>query len=161
MLYVWCIVGYARWVHYLIASINSFIAPHDFEINRHSVFCCSINKNIERPGFYTKGRSLVKSNLICPSDKLNWQPGCPVLTINIQSNAVITRSNIVRYYINNYRNWSRISVRCLIHKRLGALWGVFCEYLWENWPRYNGTALYKEIFVSAKEMALRTTCQKT
>ena len=25
---------------------------------------------------------------------------------------------------------------------MGELWGVFCEYLWENWPRYNGTALY-------------------
>ena len=24
----------------------------------------------------------------------------------------------------------------------GELWGVFCEYLWEKWPRYNGTALY-------------------
>ena len=24
----------------------------------------------------------------------------------------------------------------------GELWGVFCEYLWQNWPRYNGTALY-------------------
>ena len=24
----------------------------------------------------------------------------------------------------------------------GDLWGVFCEYLWKNWPRYNGTALY-------------------
>ena len=24
----------------------------------------------------------------------------------------------------------------------GELWGVFCEYLWENQPRYNGTALY-------------------
>ena len=23
----------------------------------------------------------------------------------------------------------------------GELWGVFCEYLWENWPRYHGTAL--------------------
>ena len=30
-------------------------------------------------GFYTKARPLVKSNLICPSDKLGWQPGCPVL----------------------------------------------------------------------------------
>ena len=29
-------------------------------------------------GFYTKGRPLVKSNLFCPSDKLSWQPGCPV-----------------------------------------------------------------------------------
>ena len=24
----------------------------------------------------------------------------------------------------------------------GELWGDFCEYLWENWPRYTGTALY-------------------
>ena len=24
----------------------------------------------------------------------------------------------------------------------GELWDVFCEYLWEKWPRYNGTALY-------------------
>ena len=43
-------------------------------------------------GFYTKGRPLVKSNLICPLDKLSWQPGCPVLNINIQSNPVISRA---------------------------------------------------------------------
>ena len=24
----------------------------------------------------------------------------------------------------------------------GEIWGVFCEYFWENWPHYNGTALY-------------------
>ena len=24
----------------------------------------------------------------------------------------------------------------------GELWGVYCEDLGENWPRYNGTALY-------------------
>ena len=24
----------------------------------------------------------------------------------------------------------------------GELWDVFCEYLWENWPRYSGTALW-------------------
>ena len=39
----------------------------------------------------------------------------------IQSSAVISavimRSNIVSYYINNYRNWGRISIRCWIHKR--------------------------------------------
>ena len=23
----------------------------------------------------------------------------------------------------------------------GELWDVICEYVWENWPRYNGTAL--------------------
>ena len=33
----------------------------------------------------------------------------------MQSSAIIMRSNIVRYYINNYRNWGRISTRCWIH----------------------------------------------
>ena len=27
----------------------------------------------------------------------------------------------------------------------GEPWGVFCEYLLENWPRYNGTALYMNV----------------
>ena len=44
-------------------------------------------------GFYTKGRPLVKSNLICPLDKLSWQPGCPVLNINIQGNFCISQGN--------------------------------------------------------------------
>ena len=44
-------------------------------------------------GFYTKGCPLVKSNLICPSDKLSWQPGCPVLNINIQGNFCISQGN--------------------------------------------------------------------
>ena len=46
-------------------------------------------------GFYTKGRPLVKSNPICPSDKLSWQPGCPVLNINIhvQGNFCISQGN--------------------------------------------------------------------
>ena len=39
----------------------------------------------------TKGRPLVKSNLICPSDKLSWQPGCPILNINIQGNFRISQ----------------------------------------------------------------------
>ena len=46
-------------------------------------------------GFYSKGRPLVKSNLICPPDKLSWQPGCQVLNINIhvQGNFCITQGN--------------------------------------------------------------------
>ena len=35
----------------------------------------------------------------------------------IQLSAVITRSNIIRYYINNYRIWGRILIRCWIHWR--------------------------------------------
>ena len=44
-------------------------------------------------GFYTKGRPLVNSNLICPSHKLSWRPGCPVLNINIQGNFCIRQGN--------------------------------------------------------------------
>ena len=46
-----------------------------------------------KAGFYIKGRPLVKSNLICPSDKLSWRPGCPVLNINIQGNFCISLGN--------------------------------------------------------------------
>ena len=35
----------------------------------------------------------------------------------IESSVVITRSNIVRYYINNYMNCGRISIICRINKR--------------------------------------------
>ena len=37
--------------------------------------------------------------------------------IHIQSSAVIMRSKIIRYCINDCRNWGRISIRCWIHKR--------------------------------------------
>ena len=59
--------------------------------------------------------------------------------LEIQSRTVITRSSIVRYYINNYRNWGRISIRCWIHKRhpiprpngqaMGCLLGIFVRKL--------------------------------
>ena len=39
-------------------------------------------------------------------------------TLFIQSSAVITRSNMVTYWINNCRNWGRISLWLLIHKDL-------------------------------------------
>ena len=45
------------------------------------------------PGFYTKDRPLVTSNLICLSDKLSWQPGCPVLNINKLGNFCISQGN--------------------------------------------------------------------
>ena len=35
----------------------------------------------------------------------------------VQSSAVIKRSNMVRFCINNCRNWDIISIRCWIHKR--------------------------------------------
>ena len=30
-------------------------------------------------------------------------------------------------------------------KHTGEIWGGYCENFWENWPRYNGTALYMQI----------------
>ena len=54
------------------------------------------SQNFGYPGFYTKhakGRPLVKSNLICSSDKLSSQPGCPVLDINIKGNFYISQGN--------------------------------------------------------------------
>ena len=64
-------------------------------------------------------------------------------------NTIECRYNAVQYcqYINNYRSWGRISIRCWIHKRHhiprpnGRAMGCLVpEYLWENWSRYNGTA---------------------
>ena len=66
----------------------------------------------------------------------------------IQWSAVITRSDIVRYYMNNYKKCVRISTRLWIHKRhpiprpSGRVMGCPLRIFWENGPRYNGTALY-------------------
>ena len=78
----------------------------------------------------------------------------------IQSSIVITRSNIVRYCINNYGNWSKISdARSTKHTPYLALmrelWGVFREYLWENWSRYNDTALYVCIWSFSQRSSLK------
>ena len=70
--------------------------------------------------------------------------------VHIQSRAVITQFNIVRYYRNSCANWGRISIRCWFQKDTpypaltGELWGVFYEYLWECRLRYNDTALYMQ-----------------
>ena len=68
--------------------------------------------------------------------------------LTIQWSAVITRSDIVRYYMNNYKKCVRISTRLWIHKRhpiprpSGRVMGCPLRIFWENGPRYNGTALY-------------------
>ena len=63
--------------------------------SKHLPVHLSIGQSVhpEWSGFYTKDRPLVKSNLICPSDKLRWQPGCPILNINIQGNYCISQGN--------------------------------------------------------------------
>ena len=48
--------------------------------------------------------------------RYSWD-NCPATTRHIQSSAVITQSNKVRYCINNCRNCGRISIRCWIYQR--------------------------------------------
>ena len=67
---------------------------------------------------------------------------------DIQSYAVITR---LIYYDITYdtvitvaesQSDIRITTDTPYLALTGELWGVYCEDLGENWPRYNGTALY-------------------
>ena len=65
-------------------------------------------------------------------------------TVECRCNAV-QYNKILHKWLQRHR---RISIRCWIHKDTpylaltGELWGIFCEYLWENWPRFNSTAPY-------------------
>ena len=67
-----------------------------------------------------------------------------ILAMNqVQSSAVMMRSNITRYFIQHCIEWSRISLSVKIHpiSRPNELWSVFYEDSVGNWPRYNSTAL--------------------
>ena len=70
-------------------NYNRFVWQPDLK----SVYIFWSELKFNHPGFYTKGRPLVKSNLICSSDKLSWQRGCPVLNIKIQGNFCISHGN--------------------------------------------------------------------
>ena len=66
---------------HIYASLSWVIIGHPFDAKR-----------LHEQG-YPKGRPLIKSNLLCLSDKLSWQPGCPVLNNNIQGNFCISQGN--------------------------------------------------------------------
>ena len=63
---------------------------------------------------------------------------CEIINRHIQSSAVITRSSMVRYCMNNCRNWSRMSIRWWTHKRHpiprpnGRAMGCLFQYLWDT-----------------------------
>ena len=68
-------------------------------------------------------------------------------------NTAECRYNAVQYskiMHRNCRSWGRISIHWWTRETFphlalaGELWGVFGEYLWENLPRYNGTALISQ-----------------
>ena len=72
----------------------SWLKMSEFWLKFYSFMFPKFHLTINQPGFYTEDHLLVKSNLICPSDKLSWQPGCPVLHINIQGNFCISHGNV-------------------------------------------------------------------
>ena len=82
---------------------------------------------------------------------------------NIQSSAVLTPSNMAWYCTRHCRNGGRISIRVWATKDTpyfaltGELWDVFCEYIGEIWPRYNGTAL-NYIFLISVHQILSQAC---
>ena len=75
-------------------------------------------------------------------------------SIVVQANAVITRSSKTLYCIQHCRDWTELNQRLNSQMTphtspLRARYGVFfCEDLGENWPRYNGTALYMDMTCS-------------
>ena len=80
--------------HWLGANLESALMHACTPTCKQDAFACLMISNVSMyPGFYTKGRPLVKSNLICPSDKLSWWPDCPVLNNNIQGNFCISQGN--------------------------------------------------------------------
>ena len=69
---------------------------------------------------------------------LYWKALFFYLNFNvIELSAVIMQFNIVRYYMNDNRNWGRLSIRCWIHKRPrpngragGVLMNIFEKIGW-------------------------------
>ena len=66
----------------------------------------------------------------------------------IQSSAIITRSNLSRYYTRHCdyskkrKSNFKLKTATPYLALTGELWGVYYENFEENWPRYNGTVLY-------------------
>ena len=107
-----------------------------------------------------QGICQVANVLLMVSNTIDSQ--CKSLWYLLQSSAVITRSHIVRYHINNYRNWGRISIRCWIHKRHPIphpnRWAMSCDYVWENLSHYNGTTLYLVNLMARRLAKVTFTC---
>ena len=98
----------------------SFTSLYVLRVVIHSVL--SISQGIFSPNnsWKTYHNSHVEmkygvSNMSSKSDR-SFMFDAVVLCV-IQWSVVITQSKIVRYYINNYRNWGRLSIKCWIYKR--------------------------------------------
>ena len=94
-------------------------APRSMLVNELSLHISQFSRKYSQKAAHS---SPVKTRSFVDPASDWYSASVPVITYVIsyntgQSSAVITWSNIARYYINNYRNWSRISIRCWIHKR--------------------------------------------
>ena len=64
---------------------------------------------------------------------------------------VVTQPNITQYFIQHCVGWSRIYIRVSsknlhpVYRPNGRTMGCIFDDSVENWPRYNGTALYLHI----------------
>ena len=100
----------------------------------------------------------IKKNCICSSlqDKFSYR--------GFGNTTIMRWSNIVRYYINYYRNWGRISslwIRCWIHKRhhiprpngraIGCLLWIFVRKL-------TTLSLYRTVYLCILIVALMLSC---
>ena len=71
-----------------------------------------------------------------------WWPGCvchQVISIHCISYAWKTGSFLPRREYQSDVGSAKDTPYLALS---GELWGVFCEYFWENWPHYNGTTQY-------------------
>ena len=82
----------------------------------------------------------------------------------IQTTAVITQSNIVHISLTITRTEAKYQLQTGSPKYTpylaltGEPWGIFCDYLWENWQRYNSTTLNVDIFTKLECYLLPCWC---
>ena len=82
----------------------------------------SVNPNLPIKSFLLQLRGMIGSVgedvdiFVLKLDSHTWNYSSEAFMTNIVE-CCYTRSNIIRYYIGNYRNWNRISIRYWFHKR--------------------------------------------
>ena len=90
-----------------------------------TVFCCAMF-------FLLHLKVNITVTIFCDNSMIQWK-------------AVITRSNMIRFCINDCRTSGRISIKRWFHKRLsGRAMGCLLWFFFENWPLYNSSALYQQ-----------------
>ena len=94
------------------------------------------------------------NRLYCSNIKENIVNTGPPVAGGLPSQRVIYGGNVSMSWwpasdlyreINQLQSHIQGSICVYVHPKdtpTGELWGLFCEYLWDNLPRYNGIALH-------------------